>query len=156
MLKLSLYVADWSMFLHYHSTNARTNQTNQLREQKLSLKNSRNFWNPSVVFTTARHLAKWNLQTLSCTFSLTSATTQVPTAMLMILSLSNKTLIQLVKIHTRFGDVFCLLLRVRVQISETSLFTHRHGVIFESRTLFNISLNVRSLLPYTHYRNYHM
>jgi hypothetical protein len=74
-------------------------------------RNTRHFWNPSVVFTTARHLAKWNLQTLSRTFSLTSATTQVPKAMSMILLLSNYIFIQLVKIHTRFGDAFCCLLQ---------------------------------------------
>ena len=143
------------MFLHYHSTNSWTNQprnkpTNQLREQKLSLKNTRHFWNPSVVFTRTRHLAKWNLQTISRTFSLTSATTQVPKAMLMILFLSNKILIQLVKIHTRFGTRSASFFRVRVQISETSFFTHRHGVIFESWTLFTITLNLRSLLPCTY------
>jgi hypothetical protein len=34
VLKLSLYVADWSMFLHYHSTNARTNQPTKKQTEK--------------------------------------------------------------------------------------------------------------------------
>ena len=126
MLKLSLYVADWSMFLHYHSTNARTNQPTKKQTNKPAQgaetfvkinqpfsfsRNGRHFWNPSVVLTRARHLAKWNLQTLSRTFSLTSATTQVAKAMLMILLLSNKILIELVKIHRRFEEAFCFLLQ---------------------------------------------
>ena len=72
VLKLRLYVADWSTFLHYHSTNARTNQTTRkqtnkpaqgaealVKKQPFSfLRNIRHFWNPSVVFTRAPHLAK--------------------------------------------------------------------------------------------------